>query len=151
MIVQCAMYNRVCIFQLNVSKHWAPFDVIFVWLVNYNPKKMEAFICCLWRCFWCAHYWIWDDHLIIGNYGSIYLFRRVIYDAVQNLEPNFDIGILVNVGLLPSKTEIIVWITISITMTTSVGTGCIRPGLESMRTRLIMIMIWLFSLIRLMI
>ena len=38
--------------------------------------------------------------------------------------------------LFPSKTEIIVRTTISITMTISVGTDCIRPELESMKNKL---------------
>ena len=113
-----------------------------VWLIDCNPKKMEALICCPRRCCWCESHpllnlrWslrrrnVWDNHLIIWNYGGIYLFSR----SSSWCYPK-------------PRTEFRYWnIQWSLDLL-GVGTGSIRPELESMRTRWRIIMIWSFSLI----
>ena len=99
-----------------------------VWLIDSNPKKMEALICCPRRCCWCESHpllnmrWslrrrnVWDNHLISWNYGGIYLFFR----SSSWCYPK-------------PRTEFRYWnIQWSLDLL-GLGTGSIRPELESMR------------------
>ena len=114
---------------------------LFVWLIDCNPKKMEASIWCPRRCCWCELHplldlrWslrrqiVWDNHLIIWNYSGIYLFSR----SSSWCYPK-------------PRTEFRYWnIQWSLDLL-GVGTGSIRPELESMRNEMKK-MILSFSLI----
>ena len=98
-----------------------------VWLIDCNPKEMEALICCPRRCCWCESHpllnskWslrrrnVWDNHLIIRNYGGIYLFSR----SSSWCYPK-------------PRTEFRYW-NIQWSLDLLGDTGSIRPELESMR------------------